>query len=220
MPDAAKARLGYVAQKPDLPPWLTVRACCDYVGAFYPSWDANRVSALVQRWELDPGQRVGRLSGGQAQALAVVLALGHAPELLVLDEPASALDPIARRRFLQTLAGEVAGGTTVVFSTHLTADLERVADRIAILAQGRVVVHEGLDALRGRVRRLRCPALGADSQPERWPGVVSVERQADGVVLVCDGGHEAIAAQVVALTGVPPAIDELGLEDLVIGYQR
>jgi len=219
LPDAAKERLGYVAQKPDHPPWLSVRDCCAYVGSFYRSWDAARVASLVERWELDPKQRVGRLSVGQQQALAVILALGHAPELLILDEPASALDPVARRRFLQTIAGEVAGGATVLFSTHLTADLERVADRIAILAHGRIVVHDGIDALRARVRRLRCPPLpGVD--PATWPGVVGCEHTADGVVLLVDGTADDIAARVAAATGTAPAVDAPALDDIVIGYER
>ena len=97
---------------------------------------------LTDRWELPLNDRIGTLSVGQLQKLAIVLALGHEPELLILDEPAASLDPIARREFLGEVL-KIAGqeDRTVLFSTHITSDIERVADTVAILQQGRVSFH-------------------------------------------------------------------------------
>src|SRR5262249_48425380 len=135
---AAKERLGYVPQQIDLYPWMTIRQITAYTGAFYPRWNKPLVERLLRAWEMKPGGGVGPLSVGQMQKLAIILALGHEPDLLVLDEPAAGLDPMARRQFLETLL-EMVGERTVLFSTHITSDLERVADRIAVLKDGKIV---------------------------------------------------------------------------------
>ncbi|MCL4160060.1 UNVERIFIED_CONTAM: hypothetical protein GTU68_035778, partial [Idotea baltica] len=98
-----KAKLGYVSQEFVLLPWMTVQAMVDYTAAFYEKWDYAYGVRLLKEWDLDTKQRVGALSVGQRQKLAVILALGHHPELLVLDEPVASLDPVARRHFLQSL---------------------------------------------------------------------------------------------------------------------
>src|SRR5438270_1317437 len=129
---AGKELLGYVPQKIDLYPWMKIRQITAYTGAFYPRWNKALVERLLREWELNPEDRVGPLSVGQMQKLAIILALGHEPDLLVLDEPAASLDPVARRQFLETLL-DMVGARTVLFSTHITSDLERVADRVAVL---------------------------------------------------------------------------------------
>lgn len=141
---AAKARLGYVPQIISLFPWMTVNDLIRYTASFYENWNDDLVNKLVSDWGLPPGDRVGNLSVGQLQKLAILTALGHEPELLILDEPAASLDPLARRQFLQLII-DLAGPSnrTVLFSTHITSDLERVADHVAVLKQGRMV-HFGL----------------------------------------------------------------------------
>src|SRR5882762_7127827 len=156
---AGKERLGYVPQKIDLYPWMKVRQITAYTGAFYPRWNKALVERLLREWELNPEDRVGPLSVGQTQKLAIILALAHEPDLLVLDEPAASLDPAARREFLKAVLAVAAGGSrTVVFSTHITSDLERVADRVAILRRGAVVYDGELDALKDSVKRLHLTA--------------------------------------------------------------
>jgi ABC-2 type transport system ATP-binding protein len=144
-----KMRIGYVPQVIQIYPWMKVRHVVEYTSAFYPNWDAGRTASLLQRWELPPNDAVKTLSVGQAQRLAIILALGHDPELLVLDEPAASLDPLARRQFLQTII-ELAepGRRTVLFSTHITSDIEHVADRVAIIKQGRIAWHGLLEDLK------------------------------------------------------------------------
>ncbi len=135
----AKARIGYVPQVVSLYPWMKVRHLIDYTSAFYSNWNHELVARLMDGWAIPPEDRVGPLSVGQLQKLAIMLALGHEPELLLLDEPAASLDPLARRQFLQMIIDlATPGQRTVLFSTHITSDLERVADSVAILKSGRI----------------------------------------------------------------------------------
>ncbi len=138
----AKMRIGYVPQVITLYPWMKVRHIVEYTSAFYPNWNYDLSGRLVAEWSLPPEDRINTLSVGQLQRLAIVLALGHEPELLILDEPAASLDPLARRQFLQMIIDLAEPGKrTVLFSTHITSDLERVADRVAILKSGKIAWH-------------------------------------------------------------------------------
>ena len=140
--DAVKQRISYVPQQPDAMAWLSAGQLMDFVGRFYPRWDAAYARDTLQRWNIDTNKLMAKLSPGERQRVDLVRALASQPELLVLDEPAAALDPVARRELLREIAlraGEA--GTTVVFSTHIVSDLERVASHIAFLHQGRLLLH-------------------------------------------------------------------------------
>ncbi|OIJ40402.1 ABC transporter ATP-binding protein [Massilia timonae] len=149
--DATRARIGYVPQKSDLFEWMTPLQMLAYFKALYPRWNDARVAGLLDRWGIDIALRnkpIRRLSGGEQQRLSIIRALAHEPELLVLDEPVSALDPAGRRDFLAELIdGVIERGTTVVFSTHILTDLERVALDVAFLKDGRIVLEGDLDDL-------------------------------------------------------------------------
>lgn len=146
--DAARARIGYVPQQADLFPELRADALLAYFRSFYPRWNTERVEGLLTRWQIPRDIAIGRMSGGQQQRLSIIRALAHEPELLVLDEPVASLDPLARRDFLRELVGDVLDrGTTVVFSTHILSDLERVAFNVAFLQQGRITLQAPLDQL-------------------------------------------------------------------------
>ena len=149
----AKARIGYVPQVVNLYPWMKVRHLIDYTAAFYPNWNRDLVAKLAKEWDIPREDRIGPLSVGQLQKVAILLALGHEPQLLILDEPAASLDPLARRQFLQTII-ELAepGKRTVLFSTHITSDLERVADSVAILKSGRIAWQGLLEDLKEQTR--------------------------------------------------------------------
>ncbi|MBL8306390.1 MAG: ABC transporter ATP-binding protein [Rubrivivax sp.] len=146
--DAARARVGYVPQQASLFEELRAQELLDYFRSFYPRWNTARVAGLLSRWDIPRDIPIGRMSGGQQQRLSIVRALAHEPDLLVLDEPVASLDPLARRDFLRELVGEVMDrGTTVVFSTHILSDLERVAFNVAFLQAGRIAVQGPLDEL-------------------------------------------------------------------------
>jgi ABC-2 type transport system ATP-binding protein len=153
---AIKERLGYVPQIVNLYTWMKVRHVISYTASFYSHWNHDFVADLAKRWHVPLDDRVQGLSSGQLQTLALVLALGHLPELLILDEPVASLDPIARRDFLRELLElTVDGNRTVLFSTHISSDLERVATHVAILSAGRITQFCELDELKDKVKRLR-----------------------------------------------------------------
>lgn len=145
----AKMRIGYVPQVVNLYPWMKVRHLIEYTAAFYPNWNDEFAARLAKEWDIPREDRIGALSVGQLQKVAILLALGHEPELLILDEPAASLDPLARRQFLKTII-ELAepGKRTALFSTHITSDLEHVADSVAILKSGRIAWQGPLEDLK------------------------------------------------------------------------
>lgn len=158
--DAAKQRLGYVPQEFKLYPWMRVRQVVSYTATFYQRWDDRWANELIDRWELPREHRLGPLSAGQLQKLALVLALGHRPELLLLDEPVASLDPLARREFLRSLMELTADESrSVLFSTHITSDLERAASHVALLKEGRVLLFDEIDALKEKVKRVLINSL-------------------------------------------------------------
>lgn len=161
--DAELARIGAVHQEQRFLPWMRVSQHIDYVASFYAKWDRAREQRLVRALELDPRARVGSLSPGNAQKLALVLATAHRPELCVLDEPVSALDPIARETLFATLIEILCEDEiTVVLSSHVLRDIERVVDHIVCLERGRVRIDAGLDELRERWTQWWVSARGAE----------------------------------------------------------
>lgn len=225
----AKARTGYVPQEAaGLYPWMRVRDLVAYVAAFYPRWDGGRVGRLMDEWDVDAAARVGRLSVGTRQRLAIILALAHEPDLLVLDEPAAALDPAGRRDFLAAVLALAAGGgprgpRTVVFSTHITSDLERAADRVTVLRDGAIAYDGELDVLKESVKRLHVAAAGPLPAELTDLGVAGVMRArvegADAVVTI--RGDPAAAADAVRRRyAAAVRVEDLSLEDIFLEMQH
>ena len=217
--EQARARIGYVPQKPDLFDWLTPDQMLDYFKAMYPRWNTAKVEGLLSRWGFDAlmrGKQIRKMSGGEQQRLAIVRALAHDPDLLVLDEPVSALDPVGRREFLRELVDDVIErGTTVVFSTHILSDLERVAFDLAFLRDGKIALQGQTDALIEGARRVLVPAT---MLPDRkLEGEVRRVSEGAMVSLIVQEQGGAVA-RLAAEPGV--RIEKLSLEDLFIEVTR
>jgi len=194
MDDAMRARIGFVPQQSQLFDWLTPRQLLAYFRSFYPKWNAAKAEALMARWEIPQDQQIAKLSGGQQQRLSIVRALAPEPDLLVLDEPVSSLDPVGRRDFLRELVEQVLDrGTTVVFSTHILSDLERVAFNVAFMAGGRITVQAPLSDLMDGCRRITGPASRVDAHVRASQLTVLSRRALDGgeVAVLAAGEHEA-----------------------------
>ena len=209
--DAARGRIGYVPQRSDLFEWLTADQLLAYVRSFYPRWNTAKVDGLMSRWDIARHKPIGKLSGGQQQRLSIVRALAHEPELLVLDEPVASLDPAGRRDFLGELVEQIVDRrTTIVFSTHILSDLERVALDVAFLASGKIALHAPLDDLLESSVRLG----GVPADIERFVSrhqLQSISRAPGGPVIA--RGRDASA--------MPPAtstvsVDRVTLEDLFL----
>jgi ABC-2 type transport system ATP-binding protein len=148
-PVEVKRRVGYVAEDQILPPYMRVGEILDLHRELFPTWDDAMAGGLMERFDLSRGARIRSLSKGQARRVALLCAMAHRPEVLLLDEPASGLDPAARREFLETsiqLLNE--SGCTILFSSHYMTDIERMADRIVMIHDGRVLIDRDLDELR------------------------------------------------------------------------
>ena len=215
-----KSQIGYVPQTPVHYGWMRVSDLITYVGAFYPTWDYALAEQIRRQWSIPPETRAGKLSPGEAQRLALVLALAHRPSLLVLDEPASSLDPLGRRQFLAAVIEAAGTGVTVLISTHLCADLERIADRVAVLKNGRITVQSGIDELKEQVKRLRVQSgkpLPANAPIQH---LLARHDSADGAVLIVREGAEVTARHLEADFGATVAIDALGLDDIAVELLR
>ena len=148
-PVGVLSRVGYLSEENDLPGWMRVDELVRYSRAFYPAWDDAHATQLLRAFALDESVKVATLSKGQKARLGLVIALGFRPELLVLDEPSSGLDPIVRRDILGAVIRTVASeGRTVFFSSHLLDEVEAVADHVTMIRHGRIVLSAPLVELK------------------------------------------------------------------------
>jgi len=147
-PVGVLSRIGYLSEDNDLPGWMRVDELLRYSRAFYPAWDDGYAEELRQAFALEPAAKIKDLSKGQKARMGLLIALAHRPELLVLDEPSSGLDPIVRRDILGAVIRTIAHeGRTVLFSSHLLDEVEEVADHVTMLSHGQVVLSAPLDAV-------------------------------------------------------------------------
>jgi ABC-2 type transport system ATP-binding protein len=215
--ESEKSRLGFVPQEVFLFPTLTVQGMVDYTAAFYGRWNTARVTEMLRRWDLPAGKACGVLSPGERQKLGIVLALGHEPELLVLDEPVASLDPSARRDFLESLLELAAeGNRTILFSTHITSDLERVASHVALLRSGRIQFHEELDGVKERTKRLRVTAGTTLPARADLPGVLQWQVNGTTGVLTVNNFTASLPDQLRKQWGADVVIEDLNLEEIFL----
>lgn len=145
-PETVLANIGYLSEEGDLPTWMRVQDLMRYAGSFYPTWDENYARQLLNEFGLDAGAKLSKLSKGQRSRAGLLVAMAYRPQLLLLDEPSSGLDPIVRRDILGAIIRTIADdGRTVLFSSHLLGEVERVSDRIAILKSGKILLCDSLD---------------------------------------------------------------------------
>jgi ABC-2 type transport system ATP-binding protein len=203
-------RVGFVAQDTPTYSGLSVADHLQLGAHLNPTWDRDVAENRIDQLGLDLRQKAGKLSGGQRAQLALTLAIAKRPELLILDEPVASLDPLARREFLQILMETVAEhGVSVVLSSHLVADLERVCDYLIVLVASRVQIAGPVDELLASHHRL----IGARRDPGTLPGNQEV----------IESSHTERQTTLLIRTDAPildPAwtVEDVGLEDLVLAY--
>lgn len=174
-----KARIGYVPDRPNVYPWMRVEEVIAFARSFHPRWNDQRCRELVRMFRLDLNRRAGQLSKGQAAQLSLLLAIAHDPPVLVLDEPTNGLDPIVRDEFLENvLATTGAQEQTVLFSSHALDEVHRLADSVAFLHEGRLLLHGGIDDLLDRTKRVR--AVLEDEMEDVLPPPGMVFQQVNG----------------------------------------
>lgn len=167
--DRELSRIGVVRQENRFLPWMTARAHFDFTRTFFDRWDAAREARLIDALEIDPAQRIGAMSPGVVQKLAIVTSVCHHPDVLLLDEPAAALDPQGREALLQSLLEILREDEpAIVVASHILHDIERMVDWIVCLDRGRVVRDAALDDLQERYAEWRVTSLN-DGLPARFP---------------------------------------------------
>jgi ABC-2 type transport system ATP-binding protein len=218
---ALRRQIGYLAGDPALYRKMTGRQLLTYLGNLRGLAGLGAAEALAERFELDLSRPIGDLSRGNRQKVAVVQAFMHDPRLLVLDEPTSGLDPLMQREFYRLVAEAKAEGRTVFLSSHVLGEVERIADRVGIVREGRLVVVEGLEALKAKaLRRLEIRFAGPVPREEfaSLPGVQDVV--VEGTLLTCTavGALDRLVKAAARHEVTNLAIHEADLEDLFLRY--
>ena len=209
------ARVGYLSEDRDLPDWMRIGELLNYLKAFYPTWDAALADRLRDDFDLDPKARIKSLSQGQRARVGLVGALAYRPDLLVLDEPSTGLDPIVRRDILAAIIRTIADeGRTVFFSSHLLDEVERVADSVALIDQGRIILSGPLDQVKQSHRSVTLRFDEPQSHPPALAGSVVSDGFGRDWTAVCPGPIEALAEQAAGLGGRivedrTPSLDEI-----------
>jgi ABC-2 type transport system ATP-binding protein len=221
LPGNAKARVGFVPQQDELLDQLNVADQLRVIASFYPRWDSALIERLCNEWGVNANARIKSMSVGERQKLSILLAFGHQPDLLILDEPVASLDPIARRQFLeQLLTLSTDEQRAIVFSSHIVSDIERLANRIWILKEGRLDWQGDLDSLKESIVRLHIRGSGAELPEFRIPGVLHVRRDgAFATAVVRDWTAEAQDALEKGAS-VQVEVETLGLEEIFVELHR
>ena len=215
--ETAKARLGYVPQDIKLYPWMKLRQLIRYQSAWYENWDWKLTDRLISNFELPEKQTVGSLSQGQLQRLMIILANGHRPELLILDEPVASLDPIGRRQFLRSLLqADDDWSPTVLFSTHIMSDLERVASHVAVLHDGRISCFKELDELKDRVKRLRIAASSDLPETFSVEGALRIEVHGRNALVAVPFVSDSLVDGLKSRWDADVSVEDLNLEEIFL----
>ncbi|MCG6987900.1 MAG: ABC transporter ATP-binding protein [Gemmatimonadetes bacterium] len=218
-PVALKRRIGFVSEDQVLPPALSVDAVLDLHRELFPTWDAALEGRLRQRFRFEDRAKVGTLSKGQTRQLALLCAVAHRPELLVLDEPGGSLDPAMRRGFLETSIQLLAeSGTTILFSSHYMSDVERIAGRAVLINDRRVLLDDDLEALREEHVLVVVPRAEADvSRLEADPRCLKARIHVNTVHAVFTGRAEEVEGRLKREHGVARATcRHVPLEELFV----
>jgi ABC-2 type transport system ATP-binding protein len=174
-----RQRVGCVSERPTMYEWMTVDELGWFTAGFYGEGFQARYRILAAQFKLPSGKKVKELSKGMRAKVALALALGHDPELLILDEPTSGLDPMVRREFMESMVDRAASGKTVFLSSHQMNEVERVADMVAILRHGKLLLVERLDRLKEELNEVTVTlANGAPQPPELAGEILRTRRRA------------------------------------------
>ena len=221
LPGPAKIRVGFVPQQDELLDQLSAADQLRVIASFYPKWDGELIDRLCAEWSIDTRARIKVMSVGERQKLSILLAFGHKPDLLILDEPVASLDPIARRQFLEQLVAISADEQrAIVFSSHIVSDIERLANRIWILKEGRLDWQEDLDSLKESIVRVHVRSTGGELPQLEIPGALALRRQGTTLTAVVRGWNAGAQAALEQSGSVRVEIEPLSLEEIFLELHR
>jgi ABC-2 type transport system ATP-binding protein len=212
-----RREIAYVGEDKQLYGYMTVEQMIRFTKLFYRDWQPEAEKRLLKRYQLPPGRRVKALSKGMRTKLALLLAFCRRPALLILDEPSEGLDPVSIEELLQALVAAAADGTTVFFSSHQIAEVERVAEQVCIVDHGRLVMNFSLEDMRQHYRRI---TLGfAEQQPPekfRMQGIQQIQTSGRQVVLTANQNADSIVELARAMEPVSVDVSPMGLREVFL----
>lgn len=189
-PAAVLSRIGYLSENREMPEWMRIDQLMHFQSAFYPDWDHGYATELVEMFELKTNQRIRTLSRGQLARVGLLLAIAHRPELLLLDEPSSGLDPVVRRDILAAIIRTVADeGRTVLFSSHLLDEVQRVSDHVAMLHQGSLLLCDPLETVLQQHSRWTIRLAEPATAAPNIPGNIHCSGSDREWTVLCHNGH-------------------------------
>ena len=169
-PDKSLSQVGCLTEEDTLPGWMKVWQIHKFASAFYPEWDHDYANELIQTFKLETNKRIKQMSKGQRARVGLTLALAHRPKLLVLDEPSSGLDPVVRNDILGAIIRTIADqGNTVLFSSHLLDEVQRLSDTVGVIREGKLVEFGALDEMQTKYQRVRVRTKDTNSPPDLSP---------------------------------------------------
>jgi ABC-2 type transport system ATP-binding protein len=210
------AKLGYVPERPALYLWLTVQQHLEIARRSQPAYDDAFARELLATFRLDGRKKAGRLSKGQQTALSLIVALSTRPTVLILDEPASGLDPVMQRVVLDLLIDAATSGATILLSSHQIGQIDRAADRVAIMRDGKIVIAGELDALREASRVVEATFIGSVPDLGGLAAEMRIEQIGTSVRAHANGKADAVAARFGALGAAGVRVLDTSLEDLFL----
>jgi ABC-type multidrug transport system ATPase subunit len=213
-----RKRIGFMAEDQQMYGWMTVGRIIKWVAGFYPNWDYTFTDELTEILRLPKNAKVKTLSKGQNSSLALLLALGHRPGIVILDDPTLGLDPIARKDFLRHVIDLLqSNNVTVFFSSHLLYEIEPVADHVAILDKGKIVEASRTEQLRESVRRFALTPT-SEANVGRLPGVLDVLKVGANVSVTLEECSDAKRAQLKNLSLNGMTETALNLDEIFEAY--
>lgn len=219
LPPEARARVGYMTEEHQLYGWMAVRQAGDFQSRFYPRWNNKIFRAIIGHFGLSPQARIKDLSRGERAGLCLALTLAPDPELLILDDPAMGLDPVARRSLVESMIYLTRrADRTIFFSSHQLADVERVADYIAVLDQSVLRACCPAESFRARVQQVRLRFSGPPPRLPDIPGLLQAFRTAEDLRVVCVNYDQRTEQALRALNPIAIELAPLTLEDALISY--
>jgi ABC-2 type transport system ATP-binding protein len=209
-------QIGYVHQQGHLIDWMNVRQHLNYVRAYYPGWNCQLESDYIEKFEINTRQVVGNMSPGEKQKLAILIAIGYEPCFLILDEPASALDPIARSGFLEMLLEMITvKQCSILISSHILSDVEKIMDRTVIMRKGKIICDMDFDSLRELYKRVRfTPINGNFLDQLRIDNMIEIKRDERQALCVVKGYEEHDLEQIGVRMNCEVDISTPGIEDV------
>ena len=216
-PVGVLSRIGYLSEERELPEWMSIEELMCYTQAYHPSWDAAYARELLDTFALDPRKKIKELSKGMRAQTGLIAAVAHRPELLILDEPSSGLDVVVRRDILDAVVRAVADdGRTVIFSSHLLDEVERMSDHVTLMHQGRVALSGVLDDVRREYQRSRVRFVESYDQPPVIETALLMEGGGRTWSVVHSGSLEQFRHSVVARGGEIVESRDATLEEIFL----